>query len=102
MFMAGKSLTKSLPEKSLIRLWIERPLGIGVLSGIVVGTLNSFILGVPMLPSILVGSILGLAVCTFGCPAMRTKMLARRERKRILSVNAPKRVRANSAFSTFD
>jgi hypothetical protein len=59
-------------------------------------------LGVPMLTSILVGSVLGLVVCTLGCPAMRTKMLARRERKRVLSVNDSKRVRATSAFSTFD
>jgi hypothetical protein len=29
-------------------------------------------------------------------------MLARRERKRILSLNDAKRVRATSAFSTFD
>ena len=100
--MAGKSSAKSPPEKSLIRLWIERPLGIGVVIGIVAGSLNSIMLDVPMMPSILVGSILGLVVCTIGCPAMRTKMLARRERKRILSLNDAQRVRATSAFSTFD
>ncbi|MDC0055932.1 hypothetical protein OAJ94_02655 [Deltaproteobacteria bacterium] len=100
--MTGETLTKLSPKKSLLRLWIERPLGIGVLIGIVAGSLNSIMLGVPMLPSILVGSVLGLAVCTLGCPAMRTKMLARRERRRVLSVNDSKRVRATSAFSTFD
>ena len=100
--MTGESLAKSPPKKSLLRLWIERPLGIGVLIGIVAGSLNSIMLDVPMMPSILVGSILGLAVCTIGCPAMRTKMLARRERKRALSVDDSKRVRATSAFSTFD
>jgi len=100
--MTGESLAKSPPKKSLLRLWIERPLGIGVLIGIVAGCLNSIMLDVPMMPSILVGSVLGLAVCTIGCPAMRTKMLARRERKRALSVNDSKRVRATSAFSTFD
>ena len=100
--MTGESLAKSPPKKTLLRLWIERPLGIGVIIGIVAGSLNSIMLGVPMMPSILVGSILGLAVCTIGCPAMRTKMLARRERKRMLSVNDSKRVRATSAFSTFD
>ena len=100
--MSGESLAKSPPKKTLLRLWIERPLGIGVIIGIVAGSLNSIMLGVPMMPSILVGSILGLAVCTIGCPAMRTKMLARRERKRMLSVNDSKRVRATSAFSTFD
>ncbi|RZD46676.1 MAG: hypothetical protein CXT68_06125 [Methanobacteriota archaeon] len=102
MLMTGESLAKSPPKKSLLRLWIERPLGIGVLIGIVAGSLNSIMLGVPMLTSILVGSVLGLVVCTLGCPAMRTKMLARRERKRVLSVNDSKRVRATSAFSTFD
>ena len=100
--MIEESLAKSSPERSLLRLWIERPLGIGVLIGIVAGSLNSIMLSVPMLPSILVGSLLGLVVCTLGCPAMRTKMLARRERKRILSLNDSKRVRATSAFSTFD
>ena len=100
--MTGESLAKLPPKKSLLRLWIERPLGVGVLIGIVAGSLNSIMLGVAMLPSILVGSIIGLAVCTLGCPAMRTKMVARRERKRILNVNDSKRVRATSAFSTFD
>ena len=100
--MTGESLAKLPPKRVLLRLWIERPLGIGVLIGIVAGSLNSVMLGVSMLPSILVGSILGLVVCTLGCPAMRTKMLARRERKRILSLNDSKRVRATSAFSTFD
>ena len=100
--MTGESLAESSPKRALLRLWIERPLGIGVLIGIVAGSLNSVMLGVSMLPSILVGSILGLVVCTLGCPAMRTKMLARRERKRILSLNDSKRVRATSAFSTFD
>lgn len=100
--MTGESLAKLPPKRALLRLWIERPLGIGVLIGIVAGSLNSVMLGVSMLPSILVGSILGLVVCTLGCPAMRTKMLARRERKRILSLNDSKRVRATSAFSTFD
>ena len=100
--MTGESLAKLTPKRALLRLWIERPLGIGVLIGIVAGSLNSIMLDVPMMPSILVGSILGLAVCTIGCPAMRTKMLARRERKRALSVDDSKRVRATSAFSTFD
>ena len=100
--MTGESLAKLPPKRPLLRLWIERPLGIGVLIGIVAGSLNSVMLGVSILPSILVGSILGLVVCTLGCPAMRTKMLARRERKRILSLNDSKRVRATSAFSTFD
>jgi len=102
MLMTGESLAKSAPKRALLRLWIERPLGIGMLIGIAAGSLNSIMLDVPMMPSILVGSILGLVVCTIGCPAMRTKMLARRERKRILSLNDAKRVRATSAFSTFD
>lgn len=100
--MTGESLAESSPKRALLRLWIERPLGIGVLIGVVAGSLNSVMLGVSILPSILVGSILGLVVCTLGCPAMRTKMLARRERKRMLSLNDTKRVRATSAFSTFD
>ena len=100
--MTGESLAESSPKRALLRLWIERPLGIGVLIGVVAGSLNSVMLGVSILPSILVGSILGLVVCTIGCPAMRTKMLARRERKRMLSLNDTKRVRATSAFSTFD
>jgi len=102
MLATGESLAKSPPKKTLLRLWVERPLGIGVLIGIVAGCLNSVMLGVPMLPSILAGSILGLVVCTLGCPAMRTKMLARRKRKRIINLNDSKRVRATSAFSTFD
>ena len=88
-------------EKSLMRFYIEKPVGIGLSIGIVTGALNSIMLGTPMLASMLIGSGLGLCVCVFLCPEMRTRMKQRRERTR-QAIDSRRRVRASSAFSTFD
>ena len=46
-------------QTSLLSL-TQKPLGIGIIGGSITGIANSFILGIPLLPSIIVGSILGL------------------------------------------
>ena len=92
----------ALDEKSLFRFWLEKPLGIGLSMGFVFGALNSIVLEVAMLPSVVVGAALGLTVCSVACPGMRTRMKARRERNRQSLLTESSRVRAGSAFSTFD
>ena len=82
---------------SVLKTLSERPLGIGLWFGMGIGALNAYMLGLTYLPSVAIGGALGLVVCTFGCPHMRTRMKARRMRR-----NEKVRVRATSAFSTFD
>ena len=82
---------------SVLKTLSERPLGIGLWFGMGIGALNAYMPGLTYLPSVAIGGALGLVVCTFGCPHMRTRMKARRMRR-----NEKVRVRATSAFSTFD
>ena len=84
-------------EASILKTLSERPLGIGLWFGMGIGALNAYMLGLTYLPSVAIGGALGLVVCTFGCPHMRTRLKARRIRR-----NEMVRVRATSAFSTFD
>ena len=89
-------------ERSILATLKERPLGIGLWIGIVFGALNAIMLGLPMLTSMLIGGVLGFLVCTFGCPHMRSRMDARRQRKREVLLPESKQVRATSVFSAFD
>ncbi|MDP6011057.1 MAG: LapA family protein [Candidatus Poseidoniaceae archaeon] len=89
-------------ERSILATLKERPLGIGLWIGIVFGALNAIMLGIPMLASMAIGGLLGFLVCAFGCPHMRSRMNARRQRKRELLLPESKRVRATSVFSAFD
>ena len=89
-------------NRSILATLKERPLGIGLWIGMVFGALNAIILGLPMLASMLIGGGLGFVVCAFGCPHMRSRMNARRQRKRDLLLPEGKRVRATSVFSAFD
>ena len=88
---------EELEKGSILKKLSERPLGIGLWFGMGIGVLNAYMLGLTYLPSIAIGGTLGLVVCTFGCPHMRTRLKARRMRR-----NEKARVRATSAFSTFD
>jgi Mg/Co/Ni transporter MgtE len=59
---------KSSP--SLFTRTLQKPLGIGIIVGTILGLSNSLILGLPLLSSIGIGGVLGMAVCLFGCPGM--------------------------------
>jgi hypothetical protein len=89
-------------NRSVFAMLKERPLGIGLWIGMVFGALNAIMLGLPMLASMLIGGGLGFVVCAFGCPHMRSRMKARRQRKRELLLPESHRVRATSVFSAFD
>ena len=90
------------PDKgSILKKLRERPLGIGLWFGMGIGVLNAYMLGLTYLPSVAIGGALGLVVCTFGCPHMRTRLKARRMRRN-QNAGEKVRVRATSAFSTFD
>ena len=86
---------------SILKTLSERPLGIGLWFGMGIGALNAYILGLTYLTSVAIGGALGLVVCTFGCPHMRTRLKARKMRRN-QNAGEKVRVRATSAFSTFD
>ena len=100
--LADNAPADELRNRSVLAVLIERPLGIGLWIGIVFGALNAIMLGLPMLASMLVGGTLGFVVCAFACPHMRSRMKARRQRKREVMLLESKRVRATSVFSAFD
>lgn len=83
------SLSKSLLGKNF---------AIGLSFGMAIGALNAYMLGLPFFPSVIIGGALGLVVSTLGSHQyMQARIDARRMR-----VGENSRVRATSAFSTFD
>jgi len=80
----------------------QKPLGIGIIGGSITGIANSFILGIPLLPSIIVGTILGFAVCLIFCPGMKDELALRRKLVAERSNKLSKRARIVTAFTSFD
>ena len=88
-------------QTSLLTL-AQKPLGIGIIGGSVTGFANSIVLGIPLLPSVIAGTILGFAVCLILCPGMKDELALRRKLVATRSKNLSKRVRIVSAFTAFD
>ena len=90
-------------SSSLIYRTLQKPLGVGIIVGTIIGFSNSLILGLPMLSSIAIGATLGLSVCLFGCPGMmRGQIAARRELEKIRRADRARRQRIIKAFTAFD
>ena len=88
-------------QTSLLTL-AQKPLGIGIIGGSVTGFANSIVLGIPLLPSVIAGTILGFAVCLVLCPGMKDELALRRKLVATRSKNLSKRTRIVSAFTAFD
>ena len=86
---------------SLLKL-SQKPLGIGIVGGSITGIANSLILGIPLIPSIFVGMILGFAVCLVFCPGMKDELALRRKLVAARSHKLSKRARIVTAFTSFD
>tara|TARA_B100001564_G_C20580892_1_gene643056 strand:- start:668 stop:1006 length:339 start_codon:yes stop_codon:yes gene_type:complete len=90
-------------KSSLLYRTFQKPLGIGILVGIITGICNSLILGLPLISSIGIGAVLGISVCIFGCPGMmRGQLQARRELEKQRRVERARRQRIMKAFTSFD
>ena len=88
---------------SLLYRIYQKPLGIGVVVGIVTGFSNSLILGLPLLSSIAIGAVLGISVCLFGCPGMmRGQLQARRELDKQRRAERARHQRIIKAFTALD
>ena len=88
-------------QTSLLTL-TQKPLGIGIIGGSITGVANSFILGIPLLPSVIVGTILGFTVCLVLCPGMKDELALRRKLVTARTNNLSKRARIVTAFTSFD
>ena len=97
----GVALQKS--PSSLIYRTLQKPLGIGIIVGIITGFSNSLILGLPLLSSLAIGGALGLSVCLFGCPGMmKGQIAARRKLEKLRRADRARRQRIIKAFTAFD
>jgi hypothetical protein len=80
----------------------QKPLGIGIVGGSITGVANSLILGIPLLPSVVAGTILGFAVCLVLCPGMKDELSLRRKLVAARTNKLSKRARIITAFTSFD
>ncbi len=80
----------------------QKPLGIGIIGGSMTGFANSIVLGIPLLPSVIAGTILGFAVCLILCPGMKDELALRRKLVATRSNKLSKRARIVTAFTAFD
>ncbi|HIL66105.1 MAG TPA: hypothetical protein EYG33_08080 [Candidatus Poseidoniales archaeon] len=80
----------------------EKPIGLGLTIGIVAGAGNSVVLGIPLWQSILSGAVLGVLVCLFACPAMKSTLRARKLAYLNRKSTINNRARAASAFTTLE
>ena len=100
---AEAEAAKVRSASSLFYRTFQKPLGIGLIVGIITGFSNSIILGLPLIASIGIGATLGLSVCLFGCPGMmRGQIAARRELEKLRSEERLRRKRIIKAFTSFD
>tara|TARA_B100000767_G_scaffold25660_1_gene22545 strand:- start:1656 stop:1988 length:333 start_codon:yes stop_codon:yes gene_type:complete len=53
---------------------MQKPIGVGSFVGLLTGVANSVILTIPLLFSVPVGILLGMAVCIIACPNMRNDL----------------------------
>ena len=88
-------------QTSLLTL-AQKPLGIGIIGGSMTGFANSIVLGIPLLPSVIAGTILGFAVCLILCPGMKDELALRRKLVATRSHKLSKRARIVTAFTAFD
>jgi hypothetical protein len=104
MIATGRNIADELAgsvQTSLFTL-TQKPLGIGIIGGSITGIANSFILGIPLLPSVVAGTILGFAVCLILCPGMKDELSLRRKLVAARSNKLSKRARIVTAFTSFD
>lgn len=80
----------------------QKPLGIGIVGGSLTGIANSIILGISLMPSIIVGTILGFLVCLVLCPGMKDELALRRRLVAARSKKLSARARIVTAFTSFD
>ena len=98
----AKPLTEVIKGSATLVKLAEKPLGIGLVIGLLAGGINSYVLQIPLYISLASGAILGIAVCLIASPGMKTELKARRiaEQKRAAQLRS--KARTASAFTAFE
>ncbi len=89
-------------KNSIVHYIFEKPVGIGLWVGLVMGALNGYMYALPMLESMVAGGVLGAIICIATCPEMRTMLKERRNRIRRERMDNVVRSRALSAFTSLE
>ncbi len=101
MTFGVKTLGRSVVGQ-IFNFLFERPLGIGFMVGMTIGALNSYFFGIPIVTSMILGSVIGVTVCIIACPAMKTIVKQHRERIRERNLAIKMRSRAVSVFTSLE
>jgi len=103
---AEMTLVVKTPRRSsfglVFNFLFERPLGIGLMVGMTMGALNSYFFGIPIITSMILGSVIGIMVCIIACPAMKTIVKQHKERIRERNLAVKMRSRAVSVFTSLE
>ena len=97
-----KPVRNSLYGSRLFPKIMQKPIGVGVFVGFLVGVANTLFLSIPLLFSVPGGVSLGMAVCIVACPGMRSELAQHKaiqleNRQKLISRNGRKNV-----FTTYD
>ena len=97
-----KPLTEVIKGSATLVKLAEKPLGIGLVIGLLAGGINAYALQIPLYISLASGAILGIAVCLIASPGMKSELKARRiaEQKRAAQLRS--KARTASAFTAFE
>ena len=105
-FLTFSRMSKPLKEviqgsATLLKL-AEKPLGIGLTIGLVVGAINTYFLGISLWLSLTSGAVLGLGVCLIAVPGMKSELRARRDAEARRKAMLRAKARTASAFTAFE
>tara|TARA_B110000003_G_C16580786_1_gene508011 strand:- start:1023 stop:1355 length:333 start_codon:yes stop_codon:yes gene_type:complete len=98
------SIDLSKPRKAppLFPKMVQKPFTIAAVVGLVVGLINSVVLGIPLLLSGPTGIILGLLVCIAASPSMRSEMAEHKRMEYEYKRTLVERKGRASAFTQFE
>ena len=95
-------LSKPLKAPPLLPKIMQKPLGVGFTVGLIVGVLNTVVLGIPLLLTAPGGVLLGLVVCVIGSPNMRNELAERKQLEHDYKQGLLERKGRSGAFTQFD
>ena len=102
--LSSVSIDLSKPRKDppLLPKVMQKPLFVGVGVGLVVGVLNTIVLGIPLLLSAPTGVVLGLAVCMLCSTNMRNELAEHKRAEDEYKQRLVDRKGRAGAFTRFD
>ena len=102
--LSSVSIDLSKPRRGppLVPKILKKPLGVGFTVGLIVGVLNTVVLGIPLVLTAPGGGLLGLLVCVSGSPNMRNELAEHKQLERDYKQGLRERKGRSGAFTQFD